>query len=81
MKGGEESRAEELFRQIKKAVISKLGKRALYDTTLNAVGASLFGTRYLGTFTQDKVVLSRSGCQIVGALVCVCQYSYPCLHL
>jgi hypothetical protein len=60
----EEKKVENVFRTYKKQFIKKLGRKALYNTTIDRVGAELFGTKWIGCFPQDKVVL-RNGFQVL----------------
>jgi hypothetical protein len=59
-----EKKAEDVFRKYKKQFIKKLGRKALYNTTIDKVGVELFGTKWIGCFPQDKVVL-KNGYQIL----------------
>jgi len=54
----------ELFKKHKKAFIRQLGKGALDDSQLDALGKEMLGKKYIGTFAQDEMP-SRSGFMIV----------------
>ena len=54
----------ELFKKHKKAFIRQLGKGALDDGQLDALGKEMLGKKYIGTFAQDEMP-SRSGYMIV----------------
>jgi hypothetical protein len=53
-----------LFKKYKKQFIRQLGKGALDNFQLDALGNQLLGNKYLGTFAQDKLPM-RSGYLIV----------------
>jgi len=55
---------DSLFKNYKKKFIRQLGKGALYNFQLDALGKQLLGKKYLGTFAQDKLP-TRSGYLIV----------------
>lgn len=61
----EEKKAEKLFRQYKTKLLKVLGRKATYDSDLTRVGTQLFGSKYLGTFPQDKAPLGRTGMAII----------------
>lgn len=49
------------FLSYKKKILKLLGKDALMDIQLTKVGKKLFGHKYLGTFSQDKVPMNHLG--------------------
>jgi len=53
-----------LFNKYKRKFTRLLGKKALDDSQLNALGKQLFGSKYLGTFAQDQLP-TRSGYLII----------------
>ena len=53
-----------LFKKHKKVFIRQLGKGALDDSQLDALGKEMLGKKYIGTFAQDEMP-SRSGYMIV----------------
>ena len=61
----EEKKVEDVFRQYKTKLLKVLGRKATYDSDLTRVGKQLFGSKYLGTFPQDKAPLGRTGMAIV----------------
>ena len=54
----------ELFKKHKKAFIRQLGKGALDDGQLDALGKEMLSKKYIGTFAQDEMP-NRSGYLIV----------------
>jgi hypothetical protein len=53
-----------LFKRHKKTFIRQLGKGALDDSQLDALGKEMLGKKYIGTFAQDEMP-NRSGYMIV----------------
>ena len=55
------SKYKSLYLKYKKHVITKFGKKALDDRQLTELGRNIFGSKYLGTFPQDKVPWNKTG--------------------
>ena len=53
------------FLSYKKKIIKLLGKGALMDIKITKVCKKLFGNKYLGTYSQDKVPVNHLGYCIV----------------
>jgi len=60
-----EKKAEDVFRLYKTKLLKVLGRKATYDSDLTRVGKQLFGSKYLGTFPQDKAPLGGTGMAII----------------
>ena len=54
----------ELFKKYKAELIRLVGRRALYDTTLDSIGKSLFHKKWLGVYSQ-KDALFKPGYQVL----------------
>ena len=56
-----EKKAETLFRTYKLELISKLGRKALNNDTIDKYGKRLFQTKYKGSFAQDQKFEKKIG--------------------
>ena len=56
-----EKKAETLFRTYKLELISKLGRKALNNDTIDKYSKILFQTKYKGCYAQDQKFELKSG--------------------
>ena len=59
MKKQDEKQSEKLFKNYKKQLIKKLGKKGLFGETINDVGSELFGKSWRGYFLQNENGISN----------------------
>jgi hypothetical protein len=57
-------RAETLFRKYKQQLITKFGRKAMWDADIDDYCKKEFGNKYIGTFAQDQFKLAP-GYQII----------------
>ena len=60
-----EQKAENVFRLYKAELISKLGRKALSNDTIDKYGKILFQSKYRGSFAQDQKFEKKSGFYII----------------
>jgi hypothetical protein len=60
-----ERKAEAAFLKYKRKIINSIGNKETTDVQLNALGRDLFGSKYLGTYPQDKAPIGKTGMMIV----------------
>ena len=60
-----ETKAENVFRLYKAELISKLGRKALSNDTIDKYGKILFQSKYRGSFAQDQKFEKKSGFYII----------------
>ena len=60
-----ETKAENVFRLYKAELISKLGRKALSNDTIDKYGKILFQSKYRGSFAQDQKFEKKSGYYII----------------
>lgn len=61
-------KAEKLYNNILKKMYKKVGKTTTYDSTLNKVGKKLFGKRFLGVFSSDRIPKLKKGDMLIANL-------------
>lgn len=59
-----EKEVEEVFKNYKKELIKKLGRKALWNNDIDKVCSELFGKQFVGCFPQDKIHM-KSGFQVL----------------